>query len=269
MIKKIYIALILTFTIIILIGCNQKTIYTQREQTLIVPESQLAQMGQEAYLQVLSENMVISAGQSFQMVKRINDKLIPAVDAALTQYQRDDLLQLMAWQFSIVSQNSEVNAFCLPGGKVVVYTGILPLTSNDSELAVVLSHEIAHALLQHGNERMSEQLILQFGSQVLDEVLKKHPEDTRKIFDQVYGIGTTIGLALPHSREQESEADKVGLILMIKAGYDPDAALSFWKKMDDLGGQKPPEFLSTHPSDGHRIEAIKAFIPQAKELSLN
>jgi predicted Zn-dependent protease len=151
----------------------------------------------------------------------------------------------------------------MPGGKVVVYSGILPFTVDKNGLAVVMSHEIAHAVARHGNERMSQELLTQLGGIALNEAIKQKPEETRNIFLTAYGIGSQVGILLPYSREHELEADKLGLIFMAMAGYDPQTAVAFWERMAASGGNKPPEFLSTHPSDATRINKIKAAIPEA------
>jgi len=151
----------------------------------------------------------------------------------------------------------------MPGGKVVVYSGILPYTKDRDGLAVVLSHEIAHAVARHGNERMSQEMLAQFGSVALNQVLKEKPEQTKSIFNNAYGLGAQYGVMLPFSRDHELEADKLGLIFMAMAGYDPQTAVAFWERMSSMGGQKPPEFMSTHPSDASRIAKIKAAIPEA------
>ena len=244
-------------------GCQQKVLFTDRQQMLLIPSAQMVSLGEETYAGQLKAATVITQGAGAAMVNRVAARLIPVVEHDLQKLGKTDQLGQLHWAFSLVSENQTLNAFCLPGGKVVVYTGILKLVANDDELAVVLSHEIAHALAEHGNERMSEQLVLQAGGMVLDKVLEKNPEETRQIFQSVYGIGTSVGVALPHSREQESEADKIGLVLMTQAGYEPNSAITFWDKMKAAGGSKPPEFLSTHPADERRAAELKAYIPQA------
>jgi len=151
----------------------------------------------------------------------------------------------------------------MPGGKVVIYSGILPVTSDKNGLAVAISHEISHAVARHGNERMSQEMLAQLGGIALNEALQEKPAETRNIFLAAYGVGSQVGIMLPYSREHEYEADKLGLIFMAMAGYDPEAAIPFWERMAAMGGEKPPEFLSTHPSDQNRINKIKASIPEA------
>ncbi|MFW6237098.1 MAG: M48 family metallopeptidase [Desulfosudaceae bacterium] len=167
------------------------------------------------------------------------------------------------WEFHLVQDNA-ANAWCMPGGKVVVYTGILPLTRDETGLAVVMGHEIAHAVARHGSERMSQALVAQLGGMALSRALAEKPEATQSLWMAAYGVGTQFGLLLPYSRLHEKEADHLGLIFMAMAGYDPRAAVDFWGRMAEQGaGRKPPEFLSTHPSDQTRINQIKKLLPEA------
>lgn len=174
-----------------------------------------------------------------------------------------------SWEFNLV-ENQEINAWCMPGGKVVVYTGILPITRDEAGLAVVMGHEIAHAIAKHGNERMSQGLLAQVGGMALSTALESEPETTQQLWMAAYGLGAQIGLVLPYSRLHENEADHLGLIFMSMAGYNPNAAVSFWQHMAaKKGGKNPPEFLSTHPSDKNRILKIQALIPEAMKYYNN
>jgi predicted Zn-dependent protease len=167
------------------------------------------------------------------------------------------------WEFNLI-ESKQVNAWAMPGGKVVVYTGILPVASDEKGLAVIMGHEIAQVVADHGNERMSQGLIFQFGGMALSTALSKKPQQTQKLWMQVYGAGAQYGVMLPYSRLHESEADHLGLVFMAMAGYDPNSAVGFWKRMaKKKSGQAPPEFLSTHPSDERRIQNIRNLIPQA------
>jgi predicted Zn-dependent protease len=168
-----------------------------------------------------------------------------------------------SWEFNLV-QNAEKNAWCMPGGKVVVYTGILPVTSNEAGLSVVLAHEISHAVAGHGDERMSQGLLAQLGGLALSQALSQKPQQTQQLWMTVFGVGVQYGALLPYSRLQESEADHLGLIFMSMAGYNPNEALMFWQRMaQQNNGQAPPEFMSTHPSDASRIAKIKEELPEA------
>jgi len=196
------------------------------------------------------------------MVKRVGTNIQHAVEEYLAQNNLSNRLEGYKWEFNLV-EDEQVNAWCMPGGKVVVYTGILPVTKNEIGLAVVLGHEIAHAIAEHGNERMSQGLIQQLGGAALSVALRDKPQLTRDLFLTAYGVGSTVGI-LAYSRTQESEADHLGLIFMAMAGYNPGEAVNFWQRMADMNkGSKPPEFLSTHPSDETRINDIKNWLPDA------
>jgi predicted Zn-dependent protease len=199
------------------------------------------------------------------MVKNVGNRIKDAVKEYLTQIGSASSLQGYQWEFNLVD-DSLVNAWCMPGGKVVVYTGILPVAQDETGLAVIMGHEIAHAVANHGNERMTQGLLANLGSVALSEALKNKPEETKAIFQTAFGIGVQLGAILPYSRLHESEADHLGLIFMAMAGYNPDEAVKFWQRMASLkqdGG--PPEFLSTHPSDAKRINQIKNLLPEARQ----
>jgi len=166
------------------------------------------------------------------------------------------------WEFNLI-QKAEANAWCMPGGKVAFYSGLLPLCKDDNGIAIVMGHEIAHAIARHGNERMSQQLLIQTGGTALAVAIQSKPQETQKAYMMASGLGSEIGLALPYSRKHETEADKMGLVFMAIAGYDPRTAIDFWRRMSATGGQKPPQILSTHPSDETRIKDLQAFMPQA------
>ena len=200
----------------------------------------------------------ISAKRVYDVGKRISD----AVTRYMDQNGLNNRISGYQWEFKLV-ENKEVNALCMPGGKMVVYTGILPICKDDAGLAVVLGHEVAHAIAHHGSERMSQQMLLQLGSSSLDAALQKKPELTRQIFLQAYGIGSQVG-SLAYSRNHEYEADKLGLVFVAMAGYDPNRAISFWQDMSaNSSGAKPPEWLSTHPSDQNRIDELIKYMPKA------
>jgi len=234
-----------------LAGCSTVP-YTHRRQLLIVSDSEEKQLGLQAWQEVISKAKLSSDAQASAMVERIGRRIAAAAD-------RPDY----DWQFKLIDDPKTVNAFCLPGGHVAVYSGILPLTENEEGLAVVMSHEIAHALAHHGAERMSQGELLNLGGAALQVGMAgKDPAVQKNVMD-AFGLGANVGVMLPFSRSHEAEADHIGLILMAKAGYDPRAAVPFWQRMEASGGQKPPEFLSTHPSDATRIEKIKAELPEA------
>lgn len=234
---------------------------TGRKQLNIVPESQMLSMSFTSYEQFLKSNKISSDQRATASVKSVGQNIAEAVTKYFNEHNLADRLDGYKWEFNLVDDKTP-NAWCMPGGKVVVYTGILPYTQDDNGLAVVMSHEIAHAVARHGNERMSQQLLAQFGNIALDELIKNKPEQTQGIFDAAYGVGAQYGVMLPFSREHELEADHLGLIFMAMAGYNPQTAVQFWERMSQTGGQKPPEFLSTHPADQTRIDKIKSYLPE-------
>lgn len=234
---------------------------TGRRQLILVSEGELTAMSLESYKQVLSESTLSKDPAQVDMVRRIGGRLA----AATEKYLGDNGLptEHYQWEFSVIQDDETVNAWCMPGGKIAVYTGLFPVSKDEGGLAVVMSHEIAHAVARHGNERMSQQLLVKFGASALSTAMKNSPEQTRDIFLGVYGAGAQAGVLLPYSRNHESEADRIGLTLMAMAGYDPRAAVPLWERMDESGGARPPEILSTHPAPSSRIENIKAYLPEA------
>jgi predicted Zn-dependent protease len=238
---------------------------TGRKQLNLMPESEMISMSLTNYNDFMKVNPPSADKKNSQMVKEVGTNISAAVIKYFTDNNLADRLNGYQWEFNLVKNDSVPNAWCMPGGKVVVYSGILPYTKDANGLAVVLSHEIAHAVARHGNERMSQELIAQFGSVAMNEVIKEKPEQTKAIFNGAYGLGAQYGVMLPYSRDHELEADKLGLIFMAMAGYDPSSAIVFWERMRSMGGQKPPEFMSTHPSDATRINKIKAALPEAQK----
>ena len=220
-------------------------------------------MALTSYSDFLKEHPpVVNSNADAQMVKRVGER----VKDAVVQYMRDhnlyDRIKDYKWEFNLVD-SKDVNAWCMPGGKVVVYSGLLPVTKNEESLALVMGHEIAHAIARHGNERMSQQLIAATGGLALDVALMNKPAETRQLFNTAYGVGANLGVLLPYSRLHETEADKLGLIFMAMAGYNPAIAPDFWKRMAAVSGNKVPEILSTHPSSETRIHDLNKFMPTA------
>ncbi len=250
--------------IIFLTACTTVPI-TGRQQLNIVPMSSMLSMSFQQYDQFLEEHTLSTDAQKTAMVKRVGNRIAESVEQYLIENNHADELKNYSWEFNLV-ESQEINAWCMPGGKVVFYTGILPLTRDENGLAVVMGHEIAHAVAKHGNERMSQGLLAQFGSIALTEALRTKPAATRQLWMAAYGLGAQVGLILPYSRLHEKEADRLGLIFMAMAGYDPNAAIGFWQRMAaQKSGASPPEFLSTHPSDQNRIENIRSLIPEAMQ----
>jgi predicted Zn-dependent protease len=211
----------------------------------------------------LKEHKLSTDRAQTDMVRRVGGKVQNAVERYFASQGMSSRLASYKWEFNLI-EDKEVNAWCMPGGKVVVYTGILPVAQGETGLAVVLGHEIAHAIAEHGNERMSQGLLAQFGGMALAEALAAKPAATQQLWMAVYGVGAQYGAILPYGRLQENEADHLGLIFMAMAGYDPREAVTFWQRMAaQKGGNAPPEFLSTHPADATRIENIKKLLPEA------
>lgn len=245
----------------ILVACSTVPV-TGRRQFSIIPDSEMLSMSYSQYDQFLNENKLSTNTQQTEMVKRVGHKIEKAVTDYLTELQFADMLDGYEWEFNLV-EDPNVNAWCMPGGKVVIYTGILPVTKDEKGLAVVMGHEIAHAIAEHGGERMSQELIRQMGGVALSVALKDKPQETQAMWMAAYGMGSEVGIMLPYSRMHESEADHMGLIFMSIAGYDPREAPVFWERMSANGGQKPPEWMSTHPSDETRINNLNAWMPEA------
>ncbi len=237
---------------------------TGRKQFSIIPVSQIMALSNESYDQILKENKISSNPKYVNSVKSVGNNIANAVEKYFAAKKQSDLLKGYAWEYNVL-QSKEVNAFCLPGGKIAFYEGIMPICIDDNGVAVVMSHEISHAIANHGNERMSEQMAVQLGGMALDAALSQKPEATRQIAMAAFGVGTAVGVLLPFSRTQENEADELGLYFMAMAGYDPNHAIAFWQRMMEQSKGSPPEFLSTHPSDQTRISQLKKNMNKAMQ----
>jgi len=244
-------------------GCILNQV-TGRKQLSLVQESELQMMAVAQYNTFLHENRVLnpSSSDAAAMVDRVGARISNAITKYYQGQGKQSVIEGYNWEFNTVA-SKEANAWCMPGGKVVVYTGLLDITQNETALAIVVGHEIAHAIAKHGSERMSQGIVQQMGGMALEVALAQKPQETQNLFMQAYGIGSTVGAVLPWSRQQETEADHYGLIFAAMAGYNPQEAIPFWQRMSDAGGAKPPEFLSTHPSDATRIKKLKQFMPEA------
>lgn len=238
----------------------QSVPYTHRSHLVLISAGEEESLGLTQYREMLAKENLSQDQAQVDLVRRVGRRIAAAADRPGFQ-----------WEFSLIDDPKTVNAWCLPGGKVAVYSGILPVTQDEDGLAVVLGHEVAHALARHGAERMSQGLLAQFGGAALNVALANKPAQTQQLFGQAYGLGATLGVLLPFSRAQESEADRIGLILMAKAGYDPKTAVAFWRRMAAASGQvgKPPAFLSGHPSDEKRISRIESALPEAEAYYKN
>ncbi|OGD22229.1 MAG: peptidase M48 [Candidatus Aminicenantes bacterium RBG_16_63_16] len=260
--RKTPVALLLFLAVLLVFQACSTVPVTGRKQFALLPDSQLLSMSLDQYGQFLRENKLSADAAQTDMVKRVGRRIQAAVEMYFAQHNLSRELKAYAWEFNLV-EHKDVNAWCMPGGKVVVYTGILPFTQNENGLAVVMGHEIAHAVARHGNERMSQLLVAQLGGLALNEALSQKPQQTRSLWMNAFGAGVQVGALLPFSRLQENEADRLGLIFMAMAGYDPNGAVVFWQRMSQKAGGKPPEFLSTHPADETRIRKIRAGLPEA------
>jgi predicted Zn-dependent protease len=227
--------------------------YTNRSQLILVDSQQEMALGARAFRQVVAQSRIDRDPKVNAAVDEVGRRL-----AAVAK--RPDF----RWKFVVLDDDKQVNAFCLPGGKVGVYTGILPVAQDKNGLAVVMAHEIAHAIARHGAERMSQNQLAQLAGQALAIGLGGRPEAGMVL--SAYGLGTQVGVLLPYSRTQESEADHIGLLLMAQAGYDPRAAIDFWERMERVDRSRAPEFLSTHPSGGTRLQQLRAWMPEATRL---
>jgi predicted Zn-dependent protease len=261
MIRKISAIFLLTT---ISFACSRNPL-TGKSQFTVFPESELQAMANQEYTQFLSSNKVVSSSgnKDAEMVKRVGQRITNAVVAYYKENGMGDKLEGYKWEYNLVSDPA-VNAWCMPGGKIVVYTGLLPITQNEAALAAVMGHEVCHALLQHGNQRMSQQMGAQVVQTGLQVALANKPQETQNVFMSAFGLGTQVGVILPFSRKHELEADRYGLIFAAKAGYNPQEAIALWQRMEKAGdGQKPPEFLSTHPAEGNRIAQLQKYMPEA------
>lgn len=260
--KKIIITVALISSVFL--GCHKNAITGSRALT-ILPESEMMAMSFTQYDQFLAEHPPLPDNDGrVKLVKGCGVRIQHAVEQFYNDKGLSQDLNGFKWAFNVVNDNA-VNAWCMPGGKVVVYTGLLPVTQDEQSLAIVMGHEIAHAIARHGNQRMSQGILVQTGGTVLSVALSQKPAATQQLFMQSFGIGSQLGM-LSYSRKHETEADKMGLIFAAMAGYNPEVAVTFWQRMSQVGGgQKPPELLSTHPSDERRIRDLQAFMPEAKK----
>ena len=240
-------------------GCATVPI-TGRRTLNLVSDSEMNSLAVTQYKQTLGSAKLSTNAAEVAQVRRVGQRIQAAVEQYFRQQGQSSQLEGYQWEFNLIDDPKTVNAWCMPGGKVAVYTGILPLTRDDNGLAVVLGHEISHAVAKHGSERMSDQLVAQGVTTTLSAALSKNPQQTNELFSSAVGIGL-----LKFSRNQESEADHLGLIFMAMAGYDPAQALPFWQRMAAQSQGGTPEFLSDHPADATRIADIQRLLPEAQK----
>jgi predicted Zn-dependent protease len=248
------VAVSLGVTISALLGCATAP-ETGRSQVLLVSTAEEARLGLKTFEELKRKKPQVRSGKDWEMLQGVGRRI-----AAVTR------LPHARWEFVLFEDDANANAFALPGGKVGIYTGILPITRNEAGLATVIGHEVAHAVARHGAERLSQSMLIQLGGTALSAALGSSSPVTRDLALQAYGLGTTLGVAMPYSRTQELEADRLGLLYMARAGYDPRQAVQFWRRFAEYSrkrGGAPPEFLSTHPLDQRRISALEAQLPRA------
>lgn len=264
--KKTTTLLILAVALL-LNSCSSVPI-TGRKQLNLVSDQTVLQSSLASYQSFMTSakqsNAISTDKTKSAQVVRVGQKIAAATEAYLKATGMESEIKNFAWEFNLV-KSDEVNAWCMPGGKIVVYEGIMKLVSSDDELAVVMGHEVAHALAKHSNERMSQQVLAQYGAAAVSMATSRKSYATQQLAQQVYGLGAQYGVMQPFSRKHESEADQIGLVLMTIAGYNPDAAVNFWKKMAANSSSSTPEFLSSHPSHSTRIADIQKWLPDVKK----
>jgi len=259
MLKKLFILSVLG---LVIYACSSVAV-TGRKQLALVSNSEIIPMVNQQYAEVIQKGPLSNNQEQTQMVKRVGVRIQKAVEQYMADNKLSSELAGFAWEFNLIDDPKMVNAWCRPGGKVAFYTGIMPICQNEEGVAVVMGHEVAHAIANHGRERMSQQMLAQYGLGTLSALMGQNPGAGKELLMQAVGAGAGVGM-LKFSREHESEADRMGLIFMAMAGYDPNGAPKFWERMSaQSGGQEPPEFLSTHPSHSTRIKDLKGWIPEA------
>lgn len=253
------------FVLLLVVGvaCT-KVAFTGRKQLKLLPESKLIALSLTEYQSFLQQSTLSKNQPQTALVREVGSNIRKAAEDYYGQKGLSKQLAGFKWEFNLV-ENEQVNAWCMPGGKVVVYSGIMPVVQNSDALAILMGHEIAHALAYHGNERMSQMLAAQLGGIALDVATMDKPQETRQLLQLAYGVGTQVGALLPFSRKHESEADEIGLFLAAMAGYDVKEAAPFWQRMNRLGGGGVPTFLSTHPDPGTRSTRLQNLVPKAQE----
>ncbi|GGG56780.1 peptidase M48 [Croceivirga lutea] len=253
---------LLTITVFLSVVACKTNPFTGKSTFNMFPNSQIFPMAFAEYDQFLTDNKVVTGTSEAQMITNVGQKIASAAERWLNANGYPGYLKDYKWEYNLV-QDETVNAWCMPGGKIVFYTGILPICQDETGIAVVMGHEVAHALADHGAQRMSAGMAQQIGAVAGNVAIKN--EQWLNVFNQSYGVVSSVGVMLPFNRSHETEADRIGLQIMAIAGYNPDEAAELWKRMKARGGQAPPEFLSTHPSNDTRINNLTAWAPAAKQ----
>ena len=260
----VFLILAIIFTSALLITTCSTNPYTGKNTMAFVDNDTLMASSFAQYKEFLNENTVIIGTADAAMVARVGNRIRIAAEKWAASEGQQQYLDKYQWEYTLV-RSDEVNAWCMPGGKIVVYTGILPVTKDETGLAVVMGHEVAHALLNHGQQRVSAGILQELGAAGLSIFTQKQNKETQALAMTVYGAGSTVFGILPYSRSHESEADQIGLILLAIAGYNPEMSVNFWERMAAMGSGGSLEFLSTHPSDTTRIANLKKWIPEARQ----
>ncbi len=263
--NRILSILLFSAAIFLLQSCSTVPL-TGRKQFVAIPSSQMLALSADSYTQVLGSSRLSTNQYYINTVREVGTKLTAAVEAYLKQNNLESAIAGYDWQYNVIV-SEELNAWCMPGGQIAFYEGILPICEDETGIAVVMGHEIAHAVAQHGNERMSQELAIQMGGMALSEAMKEQKQETYELAMLAFGVGSQVGVQLPFSRTHESEADELGLYFMAMAGYNPQAAPDFWSRMNKNSdaASRPPEFLSTHPDPANRIEHLNQIMPKAME----
>lgn len=256
---------LLFLALILLAGACATVPLTGRKQITAVPSAEIIALSNDSYKQVLSESKISANSQQTEAVNRVGIRISKAVEKYMSAQNLSDRINGYQWEFNLL-EGEQLNAWCMPGGKIAFYEGIMPVCLNDNGIAVVMAHEVSHALAHHANERMSQQLAIQLGGMALSEALAQQKETTQQLAMAAFGLGSQVGIMLPYSRKHEIEADELGLYFMAMAGYDPREAPVFWERMLKAGGSSVPEFLSTHPQPENRIANMNKAMDKAMEF---
>ncbi len=252
--------------LLLLSACSSVPL-TGRKQVLLVSEQEVLSASLTQYADYMKTATKSTSMDGTTVVSRVGKNIAEATEQYLRNNGLENEIKNFSWEFSLVA-DQQVNAFCMPGGKIVVYEGLMKVINSEDELAVVIGHEVAHAVAKHSNERMSQQMMAQYGAQILGQALSKKSVAIQQIGTSVFGLGAQYGVMLPFSRKHEYEADYMGLIFMAMAGYNPESAVAFWQKMSDGNSASTPEFMSTHPSDAARIAEIKRRLPEIQKYQI-
>jgi len=262
--KKLEQAITLFVTVIVIMSCG-KVFITGRNQLLLIDQGQITSLSDQAYTDIMKESEISSNKSDIKTVREVGYRITDAVGRYVKEKGIENALDGITWKFDVIASD-QVNAFCLPNGNIVFYEGIMKLTNTPDLVAVVMGHEIAHALAKHGNERMSQDMLLGTVGQAVGEFIGTESQKNQAIFQLAFGLGSQLGVTLPYSRKHEYEADKLGLIIMAMAGYDINVAPGFWETMSE-GKTATMEFFSTHPSDANRVKQIRAVLPEAAKYA--